>query len=466
MSFLFSIFATIMIVATSLAFATIYFYKIEKDIAGYLSEKSNSVISENLVFADGDIFFRHGPNGETISARLRDLDISAVIYDAEKLRIGTFGIYKNLADGDNLEKIAPGQLLDTVATSRKPIYQDVTLNQHIYDTFTVPLIHQGTPAGVLQVAKEGNLFTHLTQSIVSVMMVVIPISVGLSWVAGYIISRSSLKPLVRLTAHMQTIDADHMPAKIKSDLNSRDEISAMSKVFNDMIDRVSEGIDKQQAFVANASHEIKTPLTRAISTLDVALTQQISPDLTNLIKEVKGELLGLGETMSSLLLLSSITAGLTQKDQPQHVRVLTAITKTLKQTAALIDEKRITVGIHDELSPVIIFPQRQFTILVNNIINNAVKYNRPEGQITIKTAADNGFLKIIISDTGIGMKNEEVKYIFNRFYRSSRASQVSHGSGLGLALVKEICKKNQLQIQVKSDQEAGTTVVVSGFRLV
>lgn len=219
-------------------------------------------------------------------------------------------------------------------------------------------------------------------------------------------------------------------------------------------------LDKTKAdFFANASHELKTPLTSVIGYLELVENDFISDPkeqktaIQKAIKEAKK----MRELLADMLTINQLEN--VDKKPVEDVDIEEIIENYLDILAPKIQEKKLTV--HKSISSYIISANRlDMEKLFGNLIDNAVKYNKDNGEITIVLDETKHIFKI--SDTGIGIRQEQLPHIFERFYRvdNSRIKSNIEGTGLGLAIVKHICHSYGFQIEVSSTFGQGTSFTI------
>ncbi|MEK7595199.1 MAG: HAMP domain-containing sensor histidine kinase, partial [Patescibacteria group bacterium] len=231
-----------------------------------------------------------------------------------------------------------------------------------------------------------------------------------------------------------------------------DEFVILSRKFNDMIKRLRFMSDQQKDFISNASHELKTPLSLAISNLDVMNQKYKLPESM----EAMTDLFELNNLIEKLLFLSKIR----KEDNKviETVNLVEAVNKSLAGLDKEIKAKglRIEQSLHKEAY--IKLPKEYAQVLVTNLVSNAVKYS-PSGSGISMFISITGVATILeITDTGVGMDETDVKNIFLRFYRGKE--RVEKGHGIGLAIVKAICDLYDIDIKIASKKNSGTTFTV------
>lgn len=464
---LFSLFSTLIIIVTGATFSVFYYFVVERDLHYSIAQTTEELVKENIVIKNGEIFYQPAKDGETISGRLRVNSLSALIYNANLAKIGIFGIYRNITTSEESNNATDQKIFLLVKKTGKPVFSHATLTaDRKYDVYTFPLVSSGATVGIIQVARESDFINRVVRLSAYIMMLILPISICLSLLAGYLITKRSFMPLLNLIKHMQSIKLHGKPKRIDVQGSSDDEIAKLSEAYNQMLDRIGEGVRKQKEFIANASHELKTPLTSAASSLDLALIATQSNNTTDAKKEielVRSDILDLSATIDSLLSLSRITE--VPDVNPSSLSIREEVTKITKKLEEKINARNIKIELTGEIDKHILFPEEYLQIIILNILSNAIKYSGENTIVTIDFFEENGKGVLVIEDNGMGIEAEELNHIFERFYRGRNVKEKISGSGLGLGIIKEICDANGLDLNVSSTPGVGTKLTVSNFEL-
>lgn len=300
--------------------------------------------------------------------------------------------------------------------------------------------------------KLGNLMEILTASFILIMIIVI--------VSGWIYAGRALRPISKMVNKVNHISASNLDVRLDQG-NGKDEISRLAGTFNKMLDRIEASFRMQKMFVANASHEIKNPLTVITSQVEVALlrertTEEYKNTLTSILEDVRR----LNRFSKRLLDLARIDAdALNAAFVPLRIDEL--IWKCLEDMRRNhpeyilnfvpelpeAEEKLIVNGSADLL-----------TIALVNIIDNGCKFS-PDHKVTLSLSADANGCYFSCSDNGSGIPKDELPMIFEPFYRGKTTVGVP-GHGIGLSLVHRIVNLHGGTIKIESPQGSGTHVKV------
>jgi signal transduction histidine kinase len=276
-------------------------------------------------------------------------------------------------------------------------------------------------------------------------------------VGGYLLSRALLQPVDRMSALAGRISYTNLKERIKHK-GPNDELKRLADTFDGMLQRLDSAFDSQKQFVQDASHELRTPIAIAQTNIEVLEMEPAATikDYQEIIKVLKLSLERMNNISSSLLLLSENASA---KSNWQQVDVTALINEVLAETRAEAKAAGINLEFTAPAEEVIIrgdaFRLKQVVV---NLVDNAIKYNRPGGAVTISVGHEDGSGVVEVRDTGIGIAPADQKFIFERFYRVDKSrSREKGGSGLGLAIVKKIVEDHSGNITVESTPGQGST---------
>lgn len=310
---------------------------------------------------------------------------------------------------------------------------------------------QPRPSQSLQDALQ-DFGTEIVPLILQVTLGGLAIAVFLAVVISRNIG-SSLKDLVYAADRVADGDYEH-----RVPVAGPVEVRAVAEAFNQMSAEVQSERKAQQNFLVNVSHDLKTPLTsiqgfaQAIvdgATSEPAKAAQIIYDEASRLNRMVVELTDLARLDAGSLPLQKMPIDLSQ--------LVSAISQRLAIVAA---EKNITLKTDLPPMPIVEADGDRLAQVVTNLIGNAIKFTPPEGEIHIQTRMQHQGVELIVRDSGIGITEEEMPRIFERFYQVDKARGPKRGTGLGLAIVREIIATHGGQVSVSSDAGQGSTFTV------
>ncbi len=324
----------------------------------------------------------------------------------------------------------------------------------------VPVIKNSRPVGAVLLIVSGDsteqVLTHIRNSIL-VLGTLILIFVGI-----FSTSMASILtlPVEKLTKFINNMPKDSLQ---KVEVTTQDEIGQLALAFNALIDRMAELEEKRRAFVSDASHELKTPLS-IIKLLSDSLIQTENPNpefIREFLNDMNKEVERLTRIIERLL-------NLTQMDSKQlntqfvHTDMKEVLEDIYKKLRPLADNKDIFFSLNMIDNDVILPIERDsLTEAIYNIADNSIKYTEVGGSVLIELTRDLGSVFVSVSDTGIGIPKDEVQKIFDRFYRVDKArARETGGTGLGLAIALDAVKLHGGFIEVNSEEGVGSKFTI------
>ena len=276
-------------------------------------------------------------------------------------------------------------------------------------------------------------------------------------ICTYFLTARALKPLKKLTEEICHIQAQNLSEPLTVPV-SDDEIAQLTGSFNDMLVRLSNSFEIQKQFSANAAHELRTPLAVLQTDLEVFRKKNCHDTeeyelILNRIQEQTGRLSHLISTLLDMTNLNSV---------PRNDSIsLAALTEeVLCDLDSIADQAHITLQ-QKEGDQLITGSYLLLYRAVYNLVENAIKYNCPDGSVTVEIRQENQRVLLMVKDTGIGIPPEDQEKIFDPFFRVDKSrSRAMGGAGLGLAMVDSIAKEHGGQVKVLSSNKTGSTIAL------
>ena len=286
------------------------------------------------------------------------------------------------------------------------------------------------------------------------LFLVLILGTGATWLmAGHV-----LKPRKELSYAIEEIGGNDLSNRVEIQ-GRQDEIGRLARSFNHMMDKVSASFERQKRFSASAAHELKTPLATILVNLEVLeLDGKTSPDrMEKVLTIVKANTERMIRLVEDLMRLTSDK----DHEMEEEVELSEVFAITLDELSPLIRKKDLTVSIENTPDISLTGSRVMLYRVMSNLLENAAKYNREHGSISIVTGRDDNGVTVKIEDTGIGIPEEALSHIFEPFYRVDQSrSRAVGGAGLGLPLVKDIVEKHGGEVTVKSAAGEGTTFIL------
>lgn len=276
-------------------------------------------------------------------------------------------------------------------------------------------------------------------------------------IVGFFMIRKITKSLIYLASEMKQITSENLDRKVKI-IKGKDEIVDLGKSFNSLLDRLNDSFKREQQFIEDVAHELKTPLATLRSTFDIGRSKKRSIDEYEIIlDQAINETAHLSSTLTNVLDLAWTESAKELKAAKKFN--LSELMKELVDIAeklALSKKIKIENNIADNIN--ILGYKDKLARAILNLIDNAVKYTS-EGTITLTLKIIKDKVFILIRDTGMGIKEKDMSHIFDRFYRADSTGNIS-GSGLGLAISKSVITLHKGTIEIESSLK-GTTFVIA-----
>lgn len=275
---------------------------------------------------------------------------------------------------------------------------------------------------------------------------------------AYFVSGQALKPLRQLSQQAERIDQDSI-TDIRLNENTLSEFRQLSVSVNLMLDRLSESFATQRQFSGNAAHELRTPLAIMQTKLELfaAEHKNMEGDTAELVRSQAEQLDRLSKLVHTLLEMSNLSSA----PRSDRIELAPLVDEIITDLAPLASQNDITME-QDCDNVVITGSDALIYRLVFNLIENAVKYNRQGGSVSVSVHKENNNAIVCVSDTGCGIPEECRESIFQPFFRvdKSRSRQMG-GVGLGLALVHEIAVLHGGSVRAEPGNKSGTVFIVT-----
>ena len=320
----------------------------------------------------------------------------------------------------------------------------------------------------IQETKEAFLL----RSVIATTIIIL-----LSSVCTYFLTKKTLTPLQKLTSEVSQIQAQNLSTQLAVP-NSKDEIAQLTSSFNEMLARLDNAFSTQKQFSANAAHELRTPLAVLQTNLEVFEKKQ-EPEMVEyqqLFTMIKEQTARLSQLVGTLLDMTNLKS-VPRTDQVMLEELVDEVFCDLDPVA---EKAGISIhfddsssrdwhtDVHTPNASVLNNNIRNITgsyVLlyraVYNLVENAIKYNRPNGSVTVSVKEKNGQAMILVKDTGIGISPENQKKIFDPFFRVDKSrSRAMGGAGLGLALVDSIAREHGGSVKVLESNEKGSIIAL------
>lgn len=345
----------------------------------------------------------------------------------------------------------------------KVVFFDMSIEGRRVRIMSIPLRTEGKVTGAAQFAANLKETDAAIGRLGSTLLILLPVALIATWATGSWLTRRALQPVARIADAAQQIEATNLAGRLE--VSGNDEFGHLASVFNAMLARLETSfqqletsIESQRQFIADASHELKTPLTAIKTRLGVAKKQVASPERTQEnLASLERSTNAMSGIVADLLLLARSEAG----QLGSKVRLL-PVDSLLEEAAAVVEDahnREITVQAEGGLN--LRGDESGLSRVLVNLMDNAARYSPEGATITATAIAEEGEVVIRITDTGEGIAPEHLPHLFDRFYRVSQArDRESGGLGLGLAIVRSITEAHHGTAEIASQLGHGTAVTL------
>jgi heavy metal sensor kinase len=293
------------------------------------------------------------------------------------------------------------------------------------------------------------------------LLLISPVPLVLGALVSFWLASRAFAPMKRVIQAARAIKAGDLRQRVPLP-RAQDEVYQLTLTLNEMIGSLEQTFVRQRRFVADASHELRTPVTVIRSKTDLALLRVFAPeDYLSIFCTIHAEAERLGRLISDLLALARADEGQVhlEREVVQLDLLVAAVAATVEPLAA---EHGVTLEVKTTEPVNVLGDESRLMQVVMNLLENAIRYTNPGGHVFVAVHAKHGQACLVVRDTGIGIAPEHQPYLFDRFYQIDAARMGAEGgnSGLGLAIVDWIVKAHGGSIQVESQVGQGSTFTV------
>ena len=365
-------------------------------------------------------------------------------------------IYDSLEKSENTYALFPEIIL---AMDRQDVFTSQYHDGILLSHAATPIVSYGTTIGCVYMMEydlEQGAFIKSIQTTVLQVTIMLEVLVILFSLA---FSQTFSRRLRKIMASMRIIQQGDYTHKVN--LGGHDELTFLGDEFNDLTERLQTSEQKRRRFVSDASHELKTPLASIKLLTDSILQNDMDMEtVREFVGDIGNEADRLTRTTGKLLSLTRLDVQV--EDESEIITMTPTIERVVRMLSGIAAQSNITIETElTQDSPILILEDDLYQIAFN-LVENGIKYNVPGGRLSIKLLRENDNAILQVTDTGMGIPEDALSHIFERFFRVDKArSRASGGSGLGLSIVRAIVQRNRGLIDVESTVGVGTTFTVS-----
>jgi signal transduction histidine kinase len=427
---------------------------VEKAINSKFSQMQNQIIMlSNQMIPTGYLTLADVPEIDVELSRVAEIYQGRILVVNNNLNIveDTYGLY------DDNRYLVSKEVIQCLSGNSSRVHD----KKNNYLILTQPITHTTEEQKVVVGAIVMNSSTRDIESILSGMeqnaiIFSLALAIFIVILAIYFSNRLTT-PLKKVVTSIDHLTEGYMDEEVS--IKGYYEIEKISDSFNKMINRMQKIESSRQEFVSNVSHELKTPITSIKVLADSLLSQEDTPVelyrefLVDITEEIERE----NKIINDLLSLVKLNKAAGDMNI-SSVNINELLEQILKRLRPIAKKQNIEM-IYESFRPVTAeVDEVKLSLAVSNLIENAIKYNVPDGWVRVSLNADHKYFYVKVSDSGIGIPEEVQDLIFERFYRVDKArSRESGGTGLGLAITKSVVQMHRGAIRVYSVEGEGTT---------
>ena len=402
------------------------------------------VVSRNMIFQSKRAFVQH--QALVIATSLRDAFDTLATDDVHRLMehldeegvthiIVTDAQGRVLYDPDESYRETDFSFSNTVrALEGYDVFYARFSDGYFFSSAFTPVMSRGVPIGTVYVYDEdpeqGEILLDMQRTMGNISIIVVAISVAiivfLLW--------SVMRRISMILNAIETVREGEYNYRIN--IFGYDELAILGDEFNSLTDRLRETDEIRRRFVADASHELKTPLA-SIRLLSDSILHNEDIDretVQEFIGDIGSEAERLARTTEKLMSLTRFDSRIQYENTAVDMRA--AVIATLRMLRPLAQNRGLLLLSELEEGCVVLATEDSIQQIIYNLVENAIKYNRSNGVVSVRLNADGETVVLTVDDTGVGVPDNDLPYIFDRFYRVDKArSREAGGSGLGLAIV-------------------------------
>jgi two-component system OmpR family sensor kinase len=328
---------------------------------------------------------------------------------------------------------------------------------------TMPIMEGERMTGIVQVGSSLEGVEDALDQLLLILLIAVPAALLFASAGGLFLANKVLRPVDEITQIARQIGSGDLSQRIRIK-RVNDELGRLAATFNEMIAKLEESFHRVRRFTADASHELKTPLTILRGEVEVALKKKRAlAEYQRILNSNLEETNRMSRIVDDLLILSRADMGELTMER-EEVELSSLAREVWDDLQILAQEKGVQLQFMGDGFITVAGDPLFLRQLILNLTENGLKYTPPGGVVELKVKGDReeGVARICVSDTGVGIAQKDLKRVFDRFYRVDKArSRETGGTGLGLSISQWIAQAHEGQINVKSKVGKGSTFTVT-----
>lgn len=377
----------------------------------------------------------------------------------KNMEIGFYDVNKKLIQGKQIDKVLP---LEINSTNK---YVSIERKNDNYDQdwigITLPIRQNGHIISWVRLVRLLENEEQILNKLMIILLVGVPIILIIASFGGYFLAWKALSPIDRITRTAKDISHNNLGLRLE-EKETNDEVGRLTGTLNQLLERLEKAFYREKQFTADASHELRTPITVIRAQAEKALRNGDTKEgYQHTLEVIEKQVKYMSHLIDQLLLLArgDLDRKILEKEQFDLRELVEMVTDEIKEMAVKKDIKLTTDIKKEEIK--IYADQSMLIQLLLNFLDNAIKYTPSGGQVTVKASKVEDVIEIQVADTGIGIPREDQENIFDRFYRVDKArSRKRGGTGLGLSICQWIVEAHGGNIQVSSQENEGSNFII------
>jgi heavy metal sensor kinase len=328
---------------------------------------------------------------------------------------------------------------------------------------TMPIMENEKMVGIVQVGSSLEGVEEALHQLLLILFIAVPAALLIASVGGLFLANKALRPVDAITRIARRIGSGDLSQRIRIK-RVNDEIGRLASTFNEMIAKLEKSFRQVKRFTADASHELKTPLTILRGEVEVGLKKKRGlKEYQQILASNLEEINRMSRIVEDLLTLSRADMGELTMER-EEIELSALAREVWEDLQLLAKKKRIQLKFMDNGFTRVEGDSLFLRQLILNLTENGLKYTRAGGEVAVRVKGDRdqGVVRLLVTDTGVGIPQKDLKRIFDRFYRVDGArSRETGGTGLGLSICQWIAHAHEGRIAVESKVGKGSTFTVT-----
>lgn len=443
----------VILLAVLLVMLNIYPVSMARDMVFKSKEKSISSTASMVASALTGLEYLTGDGVNQVLEMLDELGLTRlvitnadalVIYDSSGEALNKYALYPEICS----------------AMAGNDVVHNIFNGQAFECSFAQPVMYRSNVIGVVYAyefdSEQGELLTSIRRNFKNISIVIAIVFFAVS----ILFSQTLARRLHGIVKYLRVVGSGNYNERLT--IRGNDELTELASEFNVFTERLKNTEEARKRFVSDASHELKTPLASIkLLTDSIIQNENIDPAMTReFLTDIGEEADRLSRITEKLLDITRLESG--QKKDAAQVDLKEVVTRAVHMLMPLADKREVALKTSMDSGCVIVASADDVHQIVFNLIENAIKYNSSGGMAQVLLYKNAGSIVLIVEDDGIGIPDDDLPKIFDRFYRVDKArSRAAGGTGLGLSIVRETVEKLGGIVKAVHRQPKGTRFTVS-----